>query len=202
MLTLTPEKKDFLARVVGADNAAGIVTTAERATKALEAAGIKFKENGDPELVTPAQAAAGDTQAQGTGGTQTGTQATGEADAGIEALKELLAPLMSQTQSIEGLALAVKAITDRLDALEKSDDDRLAAINAPRRINPASVVRPSEKGGNDISSIPDAVAAIEARNGVGVKEGEEVNDSPVAPYIDLLRQELNIPRAPAGAAAS
>lgn len=211
VLQITDEKKSFLERVVGKDNAAGIISQAERATKALQDAGVRFKENGEPELTPPAPAAGADTGTTAAAAVPAAAAATNpEPEGDAEAAKQIITMIGETTKGLEALALAVKAIADRLDTLEKSDDEKISAQLGPRRVAPNSVQRPSEKAGNDISGKGEAVAAILERNrasggdkeGSVDGEGEGLAPNPVGPYIQDLYRTLNIETAPAGAAAS
>jgi hypothetical protein len=178
IMQLDERKSLFLKEMFGAEMAAGIIEDAERRTKQLEEANVRHKAAEDPDEAAAkgdAAAAAGDvsdpTDAAGAGDPT--TSADGDLAEQIKTLVATMGGVKTALDEIAGIKTRLDGFDAALKALKASDDEKVAALMAPRS-GPGTGARPSADPANVID--PDKAKAI---------TGKTINDEkdPASPYV-------------------
>lgn len=177
--------REALEKFLGKELTEGIIATSERATKALEENGIRYKEVKEEEKPTE------ETTTASSGVTATvavPVEATPEPPKEeekslgakeVEAIGAAIsAALEPMTKAIETLSQNLATVQSEVKELQMSDDEKIAAKITPRA-TPVQSNRPSE--GNEISE--DKVKEI---IGEVINGGVDIN--PAKEYVDDLRR--------------
>ena len=129
-IMFTPEKRDYLIKVLGEDRVKELETSTVNLGKSLEAAGVEYKEKGTPAAAgAPAPEIIEQVKAL----------------LNLDGLNKVIAELQAQnTALIEKQAMQEKAMAE----LKKSDDEKVAAIIAPKIVPMQWGLRPSESKDN------------------------------------------------------
>lgn len=201
------KKKDNLVEILGATLADGVIAAAESKTKDMEGSGTRFKEKGaDPAILEQikgmkaaiASMEAGEVRTTLEASVKTLSDGLGikdEAESGGEeaaapaidlqpytdALTTVATALNNLTDELAGVKTSIGSIETKVKALERTDDEKVAAAMTPRlQVVPGA--RPTESTENVID--PAKAKELGKDN-----PGEGADNTPVSGFVeDILRQ--------------
>lgn len=164
--TMDANKTAVLEKIFGKDMAAGIISQADEKTKELEAS-TRFKTKDDE----------GEGKKEGEGETPP-AESVVTIDQ-VAALGGLISDLTAQVAALAPVAQAVEQLATQVKELQKSDDEKIAGMMAPRVAAIINQTRPTEAEANALD--PESVKAL---NLDGIKEQGDVN--PALKYLEQL----------------
>lgn len=103
----------------------------------------------------------------------------GMKEAVIEGMKEALAPIQTSLKELTDWQATVDA---KLVALEKTDDEKVAAMFGIRGLTPGTITAPVDDKDNEV----DGRAMKALKTALGGNTKEEMPKSPVGPMVEML----------------
>ncbi len=139
-MEITPAKRTFLVEALGEEKVAALEKEHTTMASVLDAAGIDSKD-------LPEEKVKDDDGAE-----PKIEDATKALETVVAAVKEMSEGFKGLTESVGGIATEMKAMKERLDNLEKSDDEKIsAALTAKVKTGATNGHRASESGKNTVS---------------------------------------------------
>ena len=197
-MPLTDEKRAFLIQHMGEERVSALEEALPAYTKQLEQQGVGWKDfealmgvkieepkpgngdppnNGDPPSNgdDPSTPDDGD---DATGGEDDSTPSAELSPQVVDELKKITAGFATVTEKLGAIETELVGAKTRLDALEKTDDEKIANAMSPRRPAPTSDRRPSEDAK---TAIPEDLAKKIFGEGAS-----NVANDPIEPYFQDL----------------
>lgn len=165
-MPFSEEKKAFLVKHMGEEEVGSLEKNLASLSKQLEAAGVEFKDILD-EIPKPEPEPEDEPEPEG------GREP--DASAQLQGISSKLEILTTQVGEIRGELVGFK---ERLDAAERSDDEKISEKMSPRRQAPGN-------GGGPATSEKTLVSSKEQKE----LEQQEKED-PIKPYVDDLTKGL------------